>query len=384
MPRRDTTTFFSARSARAVAALCLVVLSACAGDGGTIHIGVAVPHGTAGGRAVENAVKMAVAEANERGGIGGRRVELVFKDDGGKPDQAIQVASELRGDPRVVAVIGHVNSAATLAAAAIYNDEAEGVVELSPTASNPDITHAGPWTFRVSPSDLAYGPELAHWLAGKRNLRRAAVLYGNDDYGRGVAESFGEAFRKDGGTVVAADPYLPEMLAGPDGARVYLARALGRGMDALVIAGTADDARRIIASARELGYRGPVVGADGLLGIEAMGAAAEGTYIGAAFFADAPAEPVRRFVEDYTRRFGEQPNADAALGYDATRVVLRALAEGGTNRRAVRDYLAGIGSRTAAFQGVTGDIRFDANGDPADKAVAIGVVRGGQVVAAGS
>jgi branched-chain amino acid transport system substrate-binding protein len=251
---------------------------------------------------------------------------------------------------------------------------------LSPTPSSPEVTHAGPWTFRVSPSDLAYGPALARWAHG-RGRRRAAVLYANDEYGRGVSASFAGAFRRQGGQVVAQDPYLSELLTGGTGAEPYLRRAMARGMDALFIAGRAEDAAAILPLVRWLGYTGLVLGADGLLGIEAeAGGVAEGLFVGAAFFADAESEAARRFVAEYQRRFGQPANADAALGYDAMYVLARALTEGGADRARVREYLEGIGGRHPAVQGVTGTIRFDRNGDVPDKEVAVGVVRGNQVV----
>jgi branched-chain amino acid transport system substrate-binding protein len=359
-------------------------LAACGGPGagGEIHIGLAGSMGTAGGRAVRQAAEMAVDEINAAGGVNGRRLALVVKDDGGDPRQAIQVATELSDDPRVVAVIGHINSSATLAAAGVYNDPRGGVVALSPTASSPQVTHAGPWTFRVSPSDLAYGPALARW-AHARGVRRAAVLYANDEYGRGVAASFAGAFRAAGGAVVAQDPYLTETLTAGTGPEPYLRRALTRGMDALFIAGNAGDAAVILPRVRQLGYTGLVLGADGLLGVEDEGAVAEGVFIGAAFFADARNQAAARFVADYQRRFRALPNADAALGYDALHVIQQALARAGTDRARIRAYLEGVGSGNPAVEGVSGTIRFDKNGDVPQKEVAVGVVRGGTVVSAG-
>lgn len=353
-----------------------------AGSGGQIHVGVAGSMGTAGGRSVRQAVEMAVEEINARGGIGGRTVALVIKDDGGDPHRAIQVASELRDDARVVAVIGHINSGATLAAAEVYNHPRHGVAALSPTASSPLVTEAGPWTFRVSPSDLAYGPALASW-GRARGQRRAAVLYANDEYGRGVAASFAGAFRRGGGQVVAQDPYLTETLIAGGGADAYLRRALNRGMDALFIAGRAEDAAAIVPRVRGMGYTGVVMGADGLLGIEAEGDVAEGLFIGAAFFADARSDAAARFTGEYQRRYRQPANADAALGYDAMQVIRQALAAAGPDRGKVREYLEGIGSRHPAVEGVTGTIRFDQHGDVREKEVAVGVVRGGTVVSAG-
>lgn len=365
------------------ALLALLALGACGrGGGGEIHIGLAGSMQSAGGRAVRQAAEMAVAEINARGGIDDRTVKLVVKDDGGAARGAIEAAHALRDDPNVLAVIGHINSGATLAAAPVYNDPDGGVAALSPTASSPEVTHAGPWTFRVSPSDLAYGPALAKWGL-QRGQRRAAILYANDEYGRGVSASFAGAFRRDGGQVIAQDPYLTESLTKGSGAEPYLRRAMARGMDALFIAGRAEDAQAILPLVRRLGYSGIVMGADGLLGIEAEGAVGEGLFIGAAFFADARSEKAGRFVAEYQRRYKQPANADAALAYDAVQVIAAALAKGGADREGVRAYLEGIGSRHPAVEGVTGTIRFDRNGDVPQKEVAVGVVRGGTVVSAG-
>ena len=170
------------------------------------------------------------------------------------------------------------------------------------------------------------------------------MLYANDEYGRGVAASVAAAFRAAGGALVAQDPYLPEMFTAGTGPEPYLRRALDRGMDALFIAGSADDASAILPRARGLGSTGLVMGADGLPGVEEEGAVAEGVFIGAAFFADTREQAAARFVAEYQRRFRQPPNADAALGYDAMRVIEQALAQAGTDRERIRAYMAGVGT----------------------------------------
>src|SRR6185295_13314766 len=123
------------------------------------------------------------------GGIRGRQVRLVLADDSADASKAIEVARQLRADPQVVAVVGHVNSTASLKAATIYNavgnDSVPGdpVVQISPASSSPQLTGAGDWTFRVCPTDLEFSPALARW-ASQLGRRRAAVLYANDDYGQ--------------------------------------------------------------------------------------------------------------------------------------------------------------------------------------------------------
>lgn len=385
---------------RVTAPLALAGLAACGAGGAEvpIHIGLAGPVNQPNGRSMHLAAQMAIDEINLEGGINGRPLALVVKDDEANQEKAVAVATELKDDPRVVAVVGHINSFATRAAARIYNDEQRGVVELSPASSAPEISEAGDWTFRVCPTDLQHAPALADWVYNRLGRSRAAVLYTNDAYGRGIVDVFAQAFERAGGTVVARDPFLPQIVDSI-GVDPFLERAIRNRMDALIIAGQAEPALSIIRAARRLGYRGPILGADGLTNLREAGSIAEGVYVTSAFLPDRPTEEARRFVDAYVQRYGELPDHRGAMTYDAIRLLARVLREIDasstlgtqpsmretvTVRRAIRDYLAGVGTSTPAFEGVSGTISFDENGDVAGKDVAVGVVRNGRIVTASS
>jgi branched-chain amino acid transport system substrate-binding protein len=370
-------------------ALPLVLLAGCeAASEDPISIGIAGPLSLANGRSMKLAAEMAIEELNASPDFGGRKLQLVSRDDEGNKEKAIPVAGYLRDSTQVVAVIGHVNSAATLAAAKIYNEEegAHGsspVAQISPASSSPLVTDAGEWTFRVCPSDLRHGPVVAQHAYSRLGKRRAAVLYTNDEYGRGVAETFAAAFRTAGGNVVAQDPYLPALVEDPTGVDPYLQRALRSGMDALVIAGQADAGIKVVREARRLGFTGPVVGADGMTGVKDAGTDAEGIYVSSAFLPDRSSEAAQAFVRAYRQRYNEEPDHRGAMTYDAIKLVAQAIREEGTDRRAIRDYLARVGvdgSGVAAYEGVSGRIAFDSKGDVPGKEVAMGVVRGGKLV----
>jgi branched-chain amino acid transport system substrate-binding protein len=277
----------------------------------------------------------------------------------------------------VAAVVGHVTSGAMLAAAPVYRDS--GLVSVSPSATSPDITRAGDWTFRVCPSDLEHGPALAEWLLGQLGRSRPAVLYANDAYGRGVLGSFADSFEGGGGTIVSRDPFLPVTTQDSTAVEPYIERAMARSADAIVIAGFADEAAAIIRAARRLGFGGPILGGEGLLGVEEAGAVTEGVYVSAPFLPDVTGATTADWVAAYGERYGTPPDAFAALTYDALRLVAAAIAGAGPDRTAIRDWLAEVGSSRAAFEGITGTIAFDANGDVPDKGVTIGRIQRGQV-----
>lgn len=368
-----------------IAGFLAVAGAACGGGSGgddNVVIGVAGPLELVYGRSMRLAAEMAAEELNAAGGIDGRRIELVIRDDAADPEQALDVANELVDDARVVAVVGHITSGATLAAAGIYNAPENGLVAISPTASSPLITDAGEWIFRVCPSDLEHGPALARWLQETLARSRAEVLYANDAYGRGVVESFARAFDGLGGALVGTDPFLPRYVEQPGFLDPYIERAIARSAEGIVIGGLADEAIEIIRTARRLGFSGPILGADGLLGVEAAGAVSEGVFVSTPFLPDMPAPATQTFVAAYRERYGAAPDAYAALTYDALHVVVAAVREVGTDRTAIRDYIAQVGRAREPHVGVTGRIAFDENGDAAEKPVVIGVIRDGAVVTA--
>ncbi|MGH7476061.1 MAG: ABC transporter substrate-binding protein [Longimicrobiales bacterium] len=369
---------------RLMAAAATLTLLACGGapDATEIHIGVAGPLAQASGRSMQRAAAMAADEINRGGALNGRTLLLIARDDGASAQGAIEVARELRDDPRVVAVVGHINSAATLAASRIYNDPRRGVVQISPASSSPEITGAGAWTFRVCPTDLQHGPALARWAYDELGSRRALVLYANDAYGRGVLDTFAEAFREAGGVIISTDPFLPEMMQDGTELDAYLRRGVAASMDALMIAGQAEEGARVVSAARRLGYSGPVLGPDGMTGLREQGELADGVFVSSAFLPDTPAENARAFVLAYQERFGELPDHRAAMTYDAVMLLAQGLAEVGPQRGALRDYLAAVGSSRPPFEGVAGTIAFDENGDVAGKDVAVGVIRDGRLQSA--
>lgn len=373
-------------SATFTLALCSLLAGCGGGSRDAIYVGVAGPLAAANGISMRRAAEMAAAEINADGGINGDSLVLVFKDDGADPQKAITVAGELKSDPRIVAVIGHVNSSASLRAATIYNaadSTGDPVLQISPASSAPSLTQSGDWTFRVTPTDLEFSPALAAH-ARQMNLRRAAVLYANDDYGQGVMATFESAFRGGGGAVVAADPYLPAVLERGTELDPYLMRAIGRGVDALVIGGQATEGVKIIQAARRLGFTGPIMGSDGLTGAKDAGAVAEGVFVSSAFLPDRADEAAQRFVASYRKAYNTLPDHRGAMTYDVVYLLRDAIREAGTDRQALRDYVAQIGRQggPAAHAGVSGAIAFDENGDVVNKPVTVGVVRRGQLVTA--
>jgi len=126
-----------------------------------------------------------------------------------------------------------------------------------------------------------------------------------------------------------------------------------------------------------------VLGGDGLSGLEASGVDANGVFISAAYLPDQPAAPNQAFLDAYQQAHGDRlPDHRGAGAYDIVYLLADAIEAAGTDRTKIRDYLAGVGTITPAFEGVTGTIAFDQNGDVPNKDVIIGLVRNRRLVTA--
>ncbi len=357
---------------------CLVaILSACgATESGPVRIGVAGSFSDPIGLPMKLAAELATGEINAAGGINGRPIELVAQDDYADPDSAVFIANDLY-EAGVTAVVGHLFSGPTLAAAPVYNGGPDPVVAISPSSSSPEVSTAGDYTFRVCPSDLAHGAILAQWTYQRLGYRRGAVLYLNDQYGRGIRQTFVQEFTRLGGELLAIDPYLGDK---PD-VGPYLDRLQRQRAEFLIVAGNRGEAEEIIRQARRRGLAIPVLGGDGLEGIHEAGALAEGVYLSSAYFPAIQTDANQRFVAAYHRKYPDAgpPNQVAAATYDAIYLLRDVIARAGTNRAAVRRALAGVGSATAPFDGVTGTVAFDASGDVPNQNVYIGQVKHGAI-----
>ena len=328
---------------------------------------------------MQRAGRLAVDEINARGGVRSRPLRLEIVDDSGSEDRAVRVARDIYANPRLVAVVGHLTSGASIAAAQVYGGGASPLVMISPSASSPELSGLSPFVFRVCPSDLSHGTQLARFAQQSLGARRAGLIYINNDYGRGVRRTFAAEFTRLGGVIAEEDPSLATTAS----LEPYLSRMQqAGGIDVLMLATERGGAELALREMQRLGIRWPVLGGDALTGIEGLGALAEGARFSLPYLVDQPGERSASFVAAYGRAYaGQRPDHRGAGTYDIVYLLARALEEVGPDRQALRDYLAQVGRGKPAFEGVTGTVAFDDRGDVPAKPVVIGVVRGGRLLA---
>jgi branched-chain amino acid transport system substrate-binding protein len=269
---------------------------------------------------------------------------------------AAQVAQKFVDDKSVSAVVGHVTSGAMVAAVQVYDGQLAAVAT---SASSPDLTGISKWAFRIISSDSANGADIAKF-ASRTGHKRAAILYENDNYGRGLADAFRKNFD---GEILDIDPIRA------DGANheVFISYFKQKQPDVVFVAGVIGSALPLLADARKQGLKADFIGGDGWSPITEHPEISEGAYIGAPFAPTDPRPEAQKFVAAFrAANKGLEPDGNAALGYDATKVIAAALAAVGPDRTRVRDWLANL---PTPLPGVTGPIKFLPSGDPAGKSI---------------
>jgi branched-chain amino acid transport system substrate-binding protein len=339
--------------------LFLILIASCSrGSSGSITFGAAGPWKEGYGAMNRRGIELAVSQINARPERVGNPLQVRYEDDEGSGETASRIAQRFVESPDVSAVIGHVNSGAMVAAAQVYDGQLAAVAT---AATSPALTGISPWAFRVISSDASSGHDIA-LFASRLGRSRAAILYENNSYGRGLADAFRRAYA---GHVVSMDPIAEVKDQSFD---AYLEWFRRTQVDIVFVAGSEESGLAFLREARARGLVADLVGGDGWSGLSVDTTRSQGVYVGVPFTAEDARPQAQRFVAAFTQRFHMRPDNNAALAYDATMLLYVAATNTRCGRRAIRDYLAALKPENA-YQGVTGAISFGTDGDPVGKNV---------------
>lgn len=354
--------------ALSLASLCIAALLTAAAvppaSAQTIKVGVFGPltgDAAAMGSSEKEAVELAVKEKNDAGGIRGKKVEVTYGDDAGKPEEAVNVAKRLISRDEVLITIGSISSPASLAASQVSRQSETPQIVVAGTAQR-ITTQGNKWVFRSPVPDTKLVADLAGFINEKfPKLKKFAFLYVNDDFGRGGFEAFKAAGQKYGFEIVADERYT----RGDIDFTAQLGRIKASPAQAMIEWSRYTEGALIAKQYVQTGLNLVRFGSDGVATpkyIELGGPAVDGVYFTTHFSvatgADIPA--ARTFMDKYQKAFGRVPDAYAAEAYDAITLALLAIEKAGKeDRAAVRDALAGL-----SFESVRGPFKFDEKGDP--------------------
>jgi branched-chain amino acid transport system substrate-binding protein len=317
--------------------------------GGSAHLG----------KDNENGARLAIEEINAKGlTIGGQKVTLQLdgQDDAADPRQATQVAQKLVDD-KVVAVIGHLNSGASIPASKIYSDA--GIVQISPSSTNPAYTQQGfKTTYRVVATDAQQGPALANYAAKSLNVKTVAIVDDSTAYGQGLANEFEKTARSLGLKVLSHDATNDKAVD----FRAILTKIKGENPDAIMYGGMDATGGPFAKQSKQLGLRAKVLSGDGVCTeslAQLAGAAADNVVCSQAGMAVERMNGGAAFAAKYEKRFGHAIEFDAPFTYDAVYIIVDAMKRANSTDPA--KILAQIPSTD--YKGVIGETTFDAKGD---------------------
>ncbi len=313
------------------------------------------------GQSLREAVEMVVAERNGKGGVLGRKIEIVVGDDAGKPEQAVNVAKRLATNDNVLIMLGSISSPASLAASQVAQQTQTPQIVISGTAQR-ITTQGNHWVFRSAVPDTKLAGDLADFVndnfAGKK---RVAFVYVNDDFGRGGVEAFKARSQKYGMQIVADEKYT----RGDLDFTGQLTRIKASNPDIVIDWSRYTEGALIAKQRVQAGIKAPLLGSDGIAHpkyLELSGPAANGVYYATHFSPSTVAgtKVGEEFVARIKSTLKKEPDFVHAQAFDAITAAIAAIEKAGApDKTKIRDAL-----RTVEFDGVRGRFKFDQKGDP--------------------
>jgi branched-chain amino acid transport system substrate-binding protein len=333
------------------------------------------------GQSTHNGIMMAADEINAAGGINGRKIKVLSEDDQSKQEEAANAVTKLISQNNVLAILGEVASSASIAAAPIC--QSNKVPMITPSSTNDEVTRKGDYIFRICFTDSYQGEYQAvfadQWATANNKPKSVAMLTDvKSDYSQGLGKVFTAKFTALGGKMVGTQSYAN----GDSDFRSQLTAIKATNPSLLYVPGYYTDIGQIAIQARDLGITCPLLGGDGWESpklIEIGGKALEGCFYTNHYFYADPAPVVANFVQKYKERYGQIPDALAALGYDDMKTLADAMKRAGKlDGPSLRDAIA----QTKGLTGVTGTITIGPERNAMGKKLVIEEIKNGQLTLA--
>ena len=372
----------------------LLVVAGCSRDSGggsaqeekkTVKIGVIAPltgNLSELGLGIKNSVDLAVRQANEKGTVSGYEIVLAAEDDAADPATGANAANKLASDPQVAAVVGTLNSSVAQSVAPVLSKA--NITQISPANTNPTLTRGPkpdtapkriwPTYMRVATTDAFQGPFAADYALGDGGFKSAFVIHDKKTYGQGLAEAFAKRFEEKGGTIAGRETVNEN----DRDFGAVVTQVIGSKADMVYYGGEYPAAGPLAAQLDERGFKGPLMGGDGIYAsdfFKGAGDKGEGTLATSIGEPVSELESAKQFVTDYQAAgFKESYSAYGAQSYDAANIILQGLAKALPNAQSVEaarpDIVKTVGA-TSGFKGVTGEHTFDEFGDTSNRALTV-------------
>ena len=331
------------------------------------------------GEMSKKAAEMLKEKVNKAGGleVAGKKymLDFVYVDNEAKAESAVNAALKLIEGEKVLAMVGPQGSGRAIPGGEVANKNK--TVMVSGWSTNPKTTLDRPYVFRACFLDDFQGPTAAKFASGELKAKKAAVLFAVDqDYSKGISEFFKKSFEEinGAGSVVSFETFTTKDVD----FSAQLTKIIKGKPDVLFVPQYYNEVPLIVKQARELGFKGPILGSDSWGSAELMtlcGDDCKGQYFVTHYAAAGAKGATKEFIDAFNAKYKETPDDVAALTWDAAGLVLAAAQKMGApsgdlakDREALRTAMASI----RGFDGVTGKMGFDGKtGDPIKCAVIV-------------
>jgi branched-chain amino acid transport system substrate-binding protein len=283
-------------------------------------------------------------------------LELLGEDDAGDPKLGTQVAQKLV-DSKVVAVVGHLNSGVTIPASKIYSEA--GIVQISPSSTNPEYTKQGYKTaYRMVGTDAQQGPVLAKFALETLKGKSIAIVDDATQYGKGLADEFEKKIISSGSKIVIHEATNNKATD----FKAILTNIKAKNPDIILFGGMAATGGPFAKQAKELGIKAKIIGGDGICSptlYELAGDAVENIVCSTVGIPKESLNNSANFLKNYQERFKTEVQIYAPMAYDAVMIIVDAMKRSNSTNAA--DILKAI--PTTNYAGLSGQITFDEKGD---------------------
>ncbi|MDW8068374.1 MAG: ABC transporter substrate-binding protein [Anaerolineae bacterium] len=323
------------------------------------------------GNSTRDGALLAIEEWNAKGGVLGRKIEAVVEDSQCEAEPATSAANKVINEDRVKFIIGEVCSKASIPVSEVVDATGGKVLQITPTSTNPKVTiredgTAKPTVFRACFIDPFQGTVAAKFALEELGAKTAAVfLDQGNDYVRGLAEFFRDAFEAGGGKVVVWETYT----AGDTDFTAILTKVKDANPDVLFLPDYYSTVNVIAAQANQMGITAVKLGGDGWDSPKLDRAATAGGFFTNHYTSEDTRPVVQEFVKKYQDKYGSVPDALAALAYDAANLLLMAIQQAGTDD----PMKVAQALEQGKFSVISGDIVFDKQHNPKKCAVILEV-----------
>jgi len=322
------------------------LLSIFSGDGATY------------GNAARTGVDLAVEEINAKGGVNGKKIEIIYEDSKGNPKDALSGFQKLATVDKVPVVIGPFYSGEVMSCAP--EADRSKVVLISGSATSDNIITAGDYVFRVCPTNEIQARTIAKFIINELNKKTAFTLFRNVDYGVTLRDKFREVFTDLGGSILGEEG----IEADASDVRVQLNKVKAKNPEVIYAAVHYTEGGAILRQAKEMNINSIVIGTDGGYNqnlFTIAGDAANGSYWATIGWGEKETVSLKeKFINNYKEKYGIEPDSYSGLYYDAVMVVAEAMKNSDVlNGATLKNELYKIKD----FKGPTGITSFDEYGE---------------------